>query len=1170
MRITTLAAIVGILLAVFPVEAATVIIDNADSGFSVLNGTSWTSTTAPGQWFTDCISQNTSDVVGQVEWRPDIPTSGQYEVAVWIPATPNVRPADATYTVHHADGTAQFTIDQNATAVQWVVLGAFNFNIGNAGYVTLNSTAQPDTRIVADAVKFSTGSQMAPEFRAFWASTGHEGLENVDQIDDMVSRAMQGNYNVINALIMYKQDTGGSLHGALWNSSILPKATAYPPEIDPLAHLIERAHANGLKVHGRLIPYTVSQAWPPAGNTILAANPQWLCSVHNDMGKGPSLVSDYYFLDPGSPEVQEYIISIVRELVTNYEIDGIHWDFIRHLRADSGYPSDNTYSNSTLARFRAITGRSDIPVPGGDAEWDDFRRRTIDELVLRSRAEIASIRTNPVQPVSLTAAVAGWGAAAADFENTSAFKSVFQNWEKWMRLGWLDGACPMIYLADHIPDQQTLQRAWVERAIGWRYQRHMYIGQCLYRNSMPNSIIQMQYGYDQGADGSINFAYGLTVDNDLDGNPETDWTWYPYLAENLFNEPAPIPELTWRTAAAEEGTIWGRITDEITGNPIDDATVTVSGQQPVQTDGNGYYVATMIPTAAGGTSYQITAEHYGYISTSGLATVLAGDVVRLDMGFDTSLPPVIAAVDPGPQAILVDHEHVRQLTLQQGTAQPWTLIEGPPRATISPRGFVSGWVATQGDVGEVIGFTARAENPHGSDEVSWQVTVEEPPPCQEMILADFEGYANGTEVLFRSPRYSGSTKQYLETTPDEAEVTDEVSPFNGSACYKVNWQFLDSNPSNWLRLTTSNAPYIPNPTLELDQAVRVRMRVDEGRFRLALGIRETGTAANTGADGGTVGDIEWVGASAVINDVPQGILVEPMPGVWQTVTFNPLTDPLAGMTGDGVLTGFYNKGTLEQLAFTAVDTAGPFTVYLDGIELLCDVPPTPEHICESRDVTGDVTLPPVYTEYGAWTNSTIKSSVSGLTGTGSRFINYELPNTGTDNATFVPHIDTPGKYEVFTTWAAGANCYDAKYTMRHYHGQTVQLVDQISTGAPEPTNCNRWISLGEYWFTAGQNADTASINVSEETVSGKPSPGWGNRVYADAVKLTLLEPWPDGDYTGEGDIDLKDFAYWSSCTTGPAKPYDIPRCRLFDFDLDNDIDLTDFAHYLLNFNASSE
>ena len=214
-------------------------------------------------------------------------------------------------------------------------------------------------------------------------------------------------------------------------------------------------------------------------------------------------------------------------------------------------------------------------------------------------------------------------------------------------------------------------------------------------------------------------------------------------------------------------------------------------------------------------------------------------------------------------------------------------------------------------------------------------------------------------------------------------------------------------PHRWLRLTTNHAPHIPNPTIRLDHAIRVRLRVDAGRLRFAVGIRETGTPAEIGADGGTAGSIEWVGVAADVDGAPQGVLVTPMPGVWQTFTFNPLTAPIHGMTGDGVLTTITNKGVLEHLAFAIVDSAGPMTVYVDDIDLLCGVTQPASIVVESRDEFGNLTPPPTYTEMGAWTNSTIKSAAPGMTGTGSRFITYAVPNTGTDNATFVPSIDVP-------------------------------------------------------------------------------------------------------------------------------------------------------------------
>ncbi|MHC4610958.1 MAG: golvesin C-terminal-like domain-containing protein, partial [Planctomycetota bacterium] len=169
------------------------------------------------------------------------------------------------------------------------------------------------------------------------------------------------------------------------------------------------------------------------------------------------------------------------------------------------------------------------------------------------------------------------------------------------------------------------------------------------------------------------------------------------------------------------------------------------------------------------------------------------------------------------------------------------------------------------------------------------------------------------------------------------------------------------------------------------------------------------------------------------------------------------------------------------------------------------VVPVADIILESRDQTGSVLPPPAYVEDGAWNNSTAKSTAPGLIGVGSRYITYELPNTGTDNATFVPEILAPGLYGVSVTWGTGANCYDAQYTIRHQEGMTTLPVDQIPEGAAG-ANANTWISLGQYRFDAGQGITTASVNVSEETVSGKPHAGWNQRVYADAAKWVYISP----------------------------------------------------------------
>ncbi len=788
-------------------------------------------------------------------------------------------------------------------------------------------------------------------FRAFWADAFHPGFKSTSEIDTMIARAHTGNYNAIIAEVMAYQDSGTGAHGAYWNSSIIPKATDFSPSsLDPLTYLCQQAHAQNppIEVHAWLVTYRVCTAWPPANNSLIQS--KWIMVPQGNMGGGPATISGKYVLDPGSPDVQEYLVSIVRELVTNYPIDGINWDYIRYEQTDAGYPSDATYQKSSLARFQQITGYAGTPPASGNTSWNDFRRRTINELVRRCRAEIPNITSNPRQPLRQTADLICFGSAPANFTSSDAYL-LHQNWQLWMQNGWLDAGIPMNYKDERT--SATSYRGWVSAAISWRYNRHMYCGQGNYLNSKANSVTQLQYVYSQGANGSTNYSYYSTADENDDGIEEADFTWYTYVASNIFTSPAALPTMPWRSSAtATEGTLWGRVTALSNGAPIDDATVQVGALAAVQTDGNGYYTVTLIPAVAGGTNYSVTASKSGYPpSTVNPVQVIAGGLRRQDFVLGAPAAPIIAEVSPDPYPVVSGAPYMVQLTLTQGTADTWTLLTGPPGAAVSSSGFVSGWTPGAGDVGQLKTFNVHATNASGSDDETWQVSVSASPPCTDTLITGFEGYANGTLVLFRNPRYSGSTSGDLAASPDIAQVTDEVTPFAGSKCYKLSWQFVDIATSRWMRATTSNATNVPNPTIELNKPIRVRLRIDSGSLRVCLGIRETGTTAAVGANGGTTGTIEWVGASGKISTAPQGKLLPARLGVWQTLIFDPLRDPILPQTGDGVLSAPNNKGTFEQLAFASMGSAGPFTVYIDNVEQLCAFPPTP---AADFDVDGDV------------------------------------------------------------------------------------------------------------------------------------------------------------------------------------------------------------------------
>ena len=233
-----------------------------------------------------------------------------------------------------------------------------------------------------------------------------------------------------------------------------------------------------------------------------------------------------------------------------------------------------------------------------------------------------------------TADLICFGNAPAYFSSSGAYR-LFQNWKYWMEMGWLDAGTPMNYKRETESDEAQWYRNWVDAAIDWRYDRHMYCGQANYLNSKADSVTQLQYVYGAGADGSMNYSY---YENTSSG---TDWTWYTYVADNLFTEPAATPPMPWRDpATADEGTLWGRITDYDTGLPIDDASVQVGTLSAVKTDGNGYYVVTLISATESGTEYDVSATKTGYPTANAVdVNVIAGDVQRRDIALGAPALP---------------------------------------------------------------------------------------------------------------------------------------------------------------------------------------------------------------------------------------------------------------------------------------------------------------------------------------------------------------------------------------------------------------------------------------------------------------------------------------------------------------------------------------------------
>jgi len=142
-----------------------------------------------------------------------------------------------------------------------------------------------------------------------------------------------------------------------------------------------------------------------------------------------------YWLDPGDPEVRDYLCGVIREILTLYpDIDGIHLDYTRY-PFDEKSGRDFGYGTRSVESFRTLKGYDPAGCAGARRRaWNDWRRAQETAFVREARA-ITAARGKKLSV-----------ADKSDREKASAV--AFQEWPLWARKGLVDFVVPMNYSAD--------------------------------------------------------------------------------------------------------------------------------------------------------------------------------------------------------------------------------------------------------------------------------------------------------------------------------------------------------------------------------------------------------------------------------------------------------------------------------------------------------------------------------------------------------------------------------------------------------------------------------------------------------------------------------------------------------------------------------------------------
>lgn len=118
-------------------------------------------------------------------------------------------------------------------------------------------------------------------------------------------------------------------------SRIVSGTAGKSPGYDPLAFVIKECHDRGMECHAWMVTI-------PAGNVKQAAKmgSKALPAKHPELCK--KLKGNWY-LDPGNPSTSHYIAALVAEIVSRYDIDGIHLDYIRYPDEEGNFPDADSY-----------------------------------------------------------------------------------------------------------------------------------------------------------------------------------------------------------------------------------------------------------------------------------------------------------------------------------------------------------------------------------------------------------------------------------------------------------------------------------------------------------------------------------------------------------------------------------------------------------------------------------------------------------------------------------------------------------------------------------------------------------------------------------------------------------------------------------------------------------
>ena len=375
------------------------------------------------------------------------------------------------------------------------------------------------------------------EFRAAWICS----LANLDwpSKSGLSSQTQQAEFKSIldmmqgmgmNALVVQIRPAGDALYPSElvpWSQYLSGRQGVPPnPYYDPLAFMVEEAHQRNMEYHAWFNPFRAlssSKFSSISQDNPLLHHPDWFFTY-----------GESKYFNPGIPDVRDYLVRVIMEVVHNYDIDGIHLDdyFYPYPLPDQPIPDQIAYQ-----RYGQ-----------GHKSKEAWRRANIDAFI--SQLADSIFITKPwvkfgVSPFGVWRGQDEDDRGSATSRTFTAYDGLYADTRKWIEYGWVDYMAPQLYwnINHSRASFKVLLDWWKDLA----KDRHVYIGHGVYMMQDANAPSWANSGEyvqqvrlcrtDGGVCGSIWFRASTLSDNPNGIREALDKQVYAY--------PALVPVMPW-------------------------------------------------------------------------------------------------------------------------------------------------------------------------------------------------------------------------------------------------------------------------------------------------------------------------------------------------------------------------------------------------------------------------------------------------------------------------------------------------------------------------------------------------------------------------------------------------------------------------------------------------